>query len=453
MSDNALDVVIVGGGLGGLAAAISCAIAGHRICVLEASRELAEIGAGLQITPNAARLLEAWGLGPDIEAMGAEPTKLTVHRYRDGRILAQESDFDKNMRRKYGAPFVDMHRADLQQLLYKKARSLGIKVRLGSRVSQIERNTFRPQVLLESGERVSAHLVVGADGLWSRCRESMLGRADKPMPTGDLAYRIILEIGQIGDPELREWIANPEVHFWIGPRAHAVGYSMRGGTMYNIVLLCPDNLPSNISRSKGSVDEMMELFSGWDPILTRFLKHVDSVEKWKLMHREEVESWTNPQKNFVLIGDSCHAMLPYLAQGANSSLEDGAVLGRLLSHVQSRAQLPWAITLYESLRKSRSESIVRETFRQRHDFHLEDGELQQQRDDLFLSQLGKPVDCAFPSRWTCPKVQPWLYGYDSNIVADEAVHAHPYRDEQEELVMKEFRPEEQVPSLLQVSAN
>ncbi len=111
-------------------------------------------------------------------------------------------------------------------------------------------------------------------------------------------------------------------------------------------------------------------------------------------------SWTNADKNCVLIGDSCHPMLPYLAQGANSSLEDAAVLGRLLSYVNTKEQLPQAITLYEGLRKPRSEKIVRETFRQRHDFHMPDGEEQELRDAVFASQLGKPISCnGFPSRW------------------------------------------------------
>ena len=119
--------------------------------------------------------------------------------------------------------------------------------------------------------------------------------------------------------------------------------------MYNIVLLCPDDLPKDVSRQAGSVDEMRKFFANWDPILTRFLDHVDSVDKWKLMHRAELESWTNEKGNFVLIGDSCHPMLPYLAQGANSSIENGGVLGRLL---ESKLQLPQAIKLYEQLRKS-----------------------------------------------------------------------------------------------------
>ena len=316
----------------------------------------------MQITPNASCLLQRWGLGDAIDTLAAEPTFLAVHRYSNGKVLAMEEDFDLKMRKKYGAPFVDMHRVDLQKCLYSKAIELGVTVRLGARVSKVDCNTA--EVFLESGEKVIGDLIVAADGLWSRCRESFLGQMDQPLPTGDLAYRIVLTLDQISDPELREWISNPSVHFWIGPGSHAVAYSLRASTMYNIVLLCPDNLPKDVARQTGSVEEMRELFASWDPILTRFLNHVDSVDKWKLMHRPELESWTNEHGNFVLIGDSCHPMLPYLAQGANSSIEDGGVLGRLLGSVQSKDQLKPAIKLYEQLRKSRSEAIVRETFYQ-----------------------------------------------------------------------------------------
>lgn len=434
-----LDVVIVGAGLAGLAAAISCALANHNIIVLEGARQLTEIGAGLQITPNASRLFQAWGIESDIEALAAEPTLLAVHRYSDGRVLAQENGFDQNIRRKYGAPFIDMHRVDLQKILYQRATHLGVDVRLNHRILSVDDTTgMRPRVVVESGKSLECDVVIGADGLWSKCRESMLGKVDAPLPTGDLAYRIVLEIDKITDSELKARVSNPEVHFWIGPQAHAVGYSLRGGTMYNIVLLCPDDLPPGMSRLNGSVGEMQDLFTNWDPILTRFLGQVEKVDKWKLMHREEVPSWTNRQKNFLLIGDSCHPMLPYLAQGANSSIEDGAVLGRLLSYVHSKDQVPWAVELYEGLRKSRSEMIVRETFHQRDAFHMADGDAQIERDHLFRSQLGKDISTKFPSRWsvhpycnffisthmlcrTCPEVQPWLYGYDAIKEADNAV--------------------------------
>lgn len=149
--------------------------------------------------------------------------------------------------------------------------------------------------------------------------------------------------------------------------------------------------------------------------LTEFLGCVDKVDKWKLMHREELPSWINPQSNLVLIGDSCHPMLPYLAQGANSSIEDGAVLGLLLSgkNFTDKSELPASLKMFEKLRKARGEGIVRETFKQRKDFHMRDGAEQEERDQRMLRQLGQELQGAFPSRWTCPVVQPWLYGYNA----------------------------------------
>jgi salicylate hydroxylase len=159
--------------------------------------------------------------------------------------------------------------------------------------------------------------------------------------------------------------------------------------------------------------------------LTQLLECVDKVDKWKLMHRAEMESWINAQNNLVLIGDSCHPMLPYLAQGANSSIEDGAVLGLLLAptNFSSKEQLPETLQLFQQLRKARGEGIVRETFKQRKDFHLRNGSEQEKRDELMLGQLGKDLQGPFPSRWTCPEVQLWLYGYDAMNEVEAAVRA------------------------------
>lgn len=143
------------------------------------------------------------------------------------------------------------------------------------------------------------------------------------------------------------------------------------------------------------------------------------------MHRAEMESWVNPQNNLVLVGDACHPMLPYLAQGANSAIEDGAVLGLLLApeYFASKQQLPEALHLFQQLRKARGEGIARETFKQRKDFHLRDGPEQALRDATMLKQLGKPPEAAFPSRWTCPEVQPWLYGYNASEEVEAVMRA------------------------------
>ncbi|EOD48813.1 putative fad binding domain protein [Neofusicoccum parvum UCRNP2] len=215
------------------------------IVVLESASELAEIGAGLQITPNSSRLLKGWGVYEKLQSQAVEPKSLLVHRY-SGKILAKEDEFDKHMKEKYGSPFSDVHRVDLQQALVARARELGVVLRLGQRVES-------------------------------------------------------LDLDSIKDPDLREMVTNPSVHFWVGPGAHVVAYSLKGGTMYNIVLLVPDDLPESVARQPGSVEEMKKLFQGWDPVLTRFLECVDKVDKWKLMHREQMDSWISERGNLVMM--------------------------------------------------------------------------------------------------------------------------------------------------------
>lgn len=185
-----------------------------------------------------------------------------MHRYSDGAILAKDDQFNKRMRKLYAAPFLDLHRVDLQQVLVRRAKELGVKVELGARVASIDFDI--PEILTASGVKYDADLIIAADGLWSKCRECFLGTRDAPLPTGDLAYRIVLDLNQLDDAELRQWVSKPAVHFWIGPNAHAVSYSLHQGQMYNIVLLVPDDLPEEISKQKGSVEEMRRYFKGWD---------------------------------------------------------------------------------------------------------------------------------------------------------------------------------------------
>jgi salicylate hydroxylase len=175
-------------------------------------------------------------------------------------------------------------------------------------------------------------------------------------------------------------------------------------------LLCP-LLPNGLI-------EWTEIDANGMHRLTRLLGEVSTVSKWKLMHRAPLPSWINPQYNLVLIGDACHPMLPYLAQGANSSIEDGAVLGLLLSspHFTSKGDLPKALQLFEELRKARGETIAMETWKQRRDFHLPDGEEQEERDRLMVGMLEGALKAGegYKSRWSSEgEVQRWLWGYDA----------------------------------------
>ncbi|KAI1654774.1 putative monooxygenase [Daldinia decipiens] len=419
-----LHLVVVGAGLAGLAAAISTRLEGHRATVLEKTTRLEEVGAGLQVTPNASRLFHHWGVFDELSSKAAVPSYLAVRRYDGTRILAREGRYQEKILERYGAPFWDLHRADLQETLVRRARSLGVDIRLGFDVQHVDFQ--HAAVVAQDGQKVQGDLILGADGLWSRTRSFLLQQQLTPTPTGDLAYRIVLNLEDIKDPELQDLVSNPSVNFWIGPESHVVGYSLRQGRMYNLVLLRPDDLPEHVSRSAADVDEMRKLFEPWDPILNKLLACVSKVDKWRLMHISPLDTWVNNEASFLLAGDACHPMLPYLAQGANSSLEDGAVLGRLLKYVTNRDKLSHALELYQQLRKSRGEAIAKEALGQRDSFHLPDGPSQEQRDAIFLANLDKEPPPNFPSRWTCPTVQPWLYSYDAVAEADKAYKTHPF---------------------------
>lgn len=223
----------------------------------------AQVGAGLQITPNSSRILSTWGLSASLWSSVAKPNALNIRRYSDGKILFGESDYGEYLEHRYGSPFVDIHRVDLQNALFTRARDLGVELRFGCRIIDVVMDDAR--VRSSSGEEFQGDLIIGADGLWSRCREVLSGIQDPPTPTGDIAYRITLEATDIPEGKLRDRVMNPELNIWFGPDSHVVSYSVRNGAMVNIVLMVPDDLPPEVSKKSGSVEEMRQLFSNWDP--------------------------------------------------------------------------------------------------------------------------------------------------------------------------------------------
>ncbi len=173
-----------------------------------------------------------------------------------------DTDYDQKMHQRYGAPLLTIHKADLQLALINRAKELGVEFRLGDWLKDV--NSDVPEVITISGERFPCDLVVGADGLWSRCRECFLGTQDKPNATGDL-YRIMLRLKDIPDQDLRDLVAKPGLNFWLGPDCRVIAYSIRSGELYNSVLLRPDDLPAEVAKREGSTEEMKALFANWDP--------------------------------------------------------------------------------------------------------------------------------------------------------------------------------------------
>ena len=317
---------------------------------------------------------------------------------------------------RYGNPYLHIHRADYHKILVKEAERLGVMIDLGSSVTGIDFD--KPIVHRRDKPDFQADVMLGADGLKSVCRETLLGRSDPPKLTGDLAYRIVIKAQDIqAQPELRSLIEKPAINYWMGPNGHVVCYLLQGGGLYNIVLICPDNIPDMMNTAKADIQEMRAFFKDWDPRLKALLELVQESTKWRLLDSAEMDRWSHPKGKFALLGDACHATLPYLAQGAAQAVEDGAVLGALFERIEHRSQLPDLLTMFEQLRKSRTTQVVKGSSALRDIFHMPDGDRQRERDRQLLED--EPFE-GYPNRWADPVFQSWLFGYDALGEVDTA---------------------------------
>ncbi|KAI5777577.1 hypothetical protein EDC01DRAFT_759834 [Geopyxis carbonaria] len=416
-SPEPLHVLIVGAGLGGLAAAIATRKSGHKVTLCEQAPALGEVGAGIQIPPNSSRILTKWGMGEQLRRDAVLPEAFVFRSYKDGKELNRQPMLPY-AEETYGAPYLHIHRADFHKTMVSTATELGVDVRLNACVQAIDFS--KPSVTLATGETIECDLVVAADGLKSKCRELFLGHADPPRLTGDLAYRIIVKAEDMKkDPVLEPLTRVPVINYWMGPDSHAVCYLLQGGGLYNIVLICPDNLPADTAVVDADIGELRGLFANWDIRLQRLLGLVQQTFKWRLQNSEEMDSWVHPEGKFALLGDACHATLPYVAQGAAQAVEDGAVLGGLLAHVSraDRNNLRPLLDCYEQLRKKRTTVVVKGSSHCRDIWHLHDGPEQEKRDATLLAD--EPVE-GFPNRWRDPVFQKFLFGYDAFAEVDKA---------------------------------
>ncbi|KAK7455004.1 hypothetical protein CaCOL14_006066 [Colletotrichum acutatum] len=394
-------VLIIGAGLGGLACAIACRREGFEVVVLERANRLVLIGAGLQLPPNGTRIARQLGYLDKLLQCGVVIDGMEYRRYADGAHLHTLSAKDAQAR--YGDLWMVVHRADLHYILWQTCKEIGVDLCLDMDVERIDFDEKR--VYLEDGDDIGGDVIIGADGLWSICRDQLLGAASPPVETGDLAYRATFPfdyLKALNDPRVDDLCARKQATVWMGPDKHTVFYPVRGGREFNLVLIRPDNMQPGEKRVQGDIEEMRESYRGWDETLTKLISLIPRVQKWKLCTHPELKTWT--KGCFTLLGDSCHPSLPYQAQGAAMAVEDGAVIGKLLGLLKDSsgaddmaAQIPEILKLYETLRKDRTTVNVRGATSNRKWYHVRDGPEQEARD---AEMTGAPLrDGLSPTGW------------------------------------------------------
>jgi salicylate hydroxylase len=326
-------VIVAGGGIGGLTAALALARRGFRVTVLEQAQRLEEAGAGIQLSPNATRTLIELGLDGALRPLAVAPSALHVMNATSGREIVR-MPLGEFAEHRYGAPFWLIHRADLLGALADAAsRQLGITVKLDRQVQDfvVHPNGLTVSALTATGiadERGFA--VLAADGLWSPLRRQ-LGDRVPPRFTGRAAWR-----GSVAARDVRPEFREPAVHLWIAPNAHLVHYPVRAGHLINIVVIAADPKVdrNNASPNRGTITTRADLLSslsddGWAMPARTLIRLPDAWQKWPLYDRRPLKRWSDGAA--ALLGDAAHPMLPYLAQGAAMAIEDAAVVADCLA--------------------------------------------------------------------------------------------------------------------------
>ncbi|MCR9222678.1 MAG: FAD-dependent monooxygenase [Hyphomonas sp.] len=340
--------VIVGGGIGGLTAALSFHHFGWNVEVLERTSELGEIGAGIQITPNGMKVFRAMGLEDEISENAFVPRALEMRFGRSGRQIF-EIEAQKAVVERWGAPYLHLHRADLvdtlKTLLLQRQPNA---VRLGAECVAYTQTADAAQVLLESGDTVQGDLVIGADGIHSVIRTQMLG-AEHPDFTGNIAWRAVVPMEQLG-----ELAPPPTACVWVGAHRHAVTYRLRGGTLANFVgIVEREEWTSESWTEQAGKDEVLAAFKGWHPIVTNLIEQADVHFRWALFDRAPLSQWVDGR--VALLGDACHPTLPFQAQGAVMAIEDAYLLAKLCS--EAPKDLNTALETYFETRQPRTSRV------------------------------------------------------------------------------------------------
>ncbi|MCK7627818.1 FAD-dependent monooxygenase [Streptomyces sp. RS10V-4] len=396
------EVTIVGGGLGGLTAALALRHRGLRVTVLEQAPRLGEVGAGIQTAPNASRILLGLGLRGQLEAIRTEPLDQVRRRWQDGSVVAL-TPLGQFCKDRFNAPYWHYHRADLHRVIMDACLDPAgpgpvVAVHTASRVAGLDRTRpERPVAVTDDGRRFAGDVLIGADGVRSRVRE-LMGAPDTLLFSGEMAYRALIP-GELiaADPATRWLVDRFQSTIWYGPGRHLVHYMIRGGEFLNVVACVP--CTEEVARKwtvPATAQDLVDAFPGWDDRVPAMLsKAKESVSCFALYHRRRDPVWADG--HVALLGDACHAMLPYQAQGASQAMEDAAVLAEELGAVPA-ADAPAALHRYVARRARHAGMVQDASLRNKTFYHYPDGPEQRDRDDR-LRRFEGESDLSYDWLW------------------------------------------------------
>ena len=318
---TALPVLIAGGGIGGIAAALALTRRGLAVKVLEQSAELGEIGAGIQLGPNAFAAFDALGIGPNARARAVYTDEMVMHDALDESLVGR-IPVGAAFRERFGNPYAVIHRADVHRSLLEAAEeSDGIEVMTSTRVAGIEQDEDGVTVVDDHGARHRGIALVGADGVKSAVRAQYVG--DAARVSGHVVYRAVIEKDDF--PADLRWNA---ASIWVGPNCHLVHYPLRGGEQYNVVVTFHSRRQEEWSVTEGSSEEVESYFQDICPRARQLIELPKSWKRWATADRDPIGQWTFGRA--TLLGDAAHPTLQYLAQGACMALEDAVTLGEAM---------------------------------------------------------------------------------------------------------------------------
>lgn len=346
-SDTPDRIVIAGGGIGGLATAIGLAQHGIASVVLERSAQMGEIGAGIQLGPNAFHAFDTLGVGDQARAMAVYIDALRLMDALTAEEITQ-IPLGGDFRTRFGNPYAVVHRGELHGVFLRACQAHPlVELRTGAGVVGYDQDAHGACALLEGGDRVRGRALIGADGLWSRIRAQMLGDG-APRVSGHTTYRSVIPVGDM--PEDLRWNA---ATLWAGPRCHIVHYPLSGWTQFNLVVTCHNDAAE---PAAGRPVTHAEVRKGFEHVHPRALQIIDKGRDWKLWvlcDREPVLNWTDGR--VALLGDAAHPMLQYLAQGACMAMEDAVRLTAELA--LDGSDMPAALIRYQDARRLRTARV------------------------------------------------------------------------------------------------